>query len=102
MCRHTVLEQYLFKGVEGGMLVALGIGSLFNHSRTPNLDYRVNKVDKIITFMAARDISTGEELTFYYGSALWFEEVGLQDDRGQSTVHEHMDDADAFLGALAL
>ncbi len=40
--RHTVLEHYLFNAKDGDMLLALGLGSLFNHSRRPNLDYRVD------------------------------------------------------------
>lgn len=40
--RHTVLEHYLFYAKDGDMLLALGLGSLFNHSRRPNLDYRVD------------------------------------------------------------
>lgn len=41
--RHTVLEHYLFHShSKGDMLLALGLGSLFNHSSNPNLDYRVD------------------------------------------------------------
>lgn len=38
------------------MLLCLGVGSLFNHSATPSLDYRVDRHNLIITFFAARDI----------------------------------------------
>jgi hypothetical protein len=54
--RHTILEHYLFK-FRGDMLLCLGVGSLFNHSRRPSLDYRVDRQDLIIRFYAAREIS---------------------------------------------
>jgi hypothetical protein len=37
--RLTVLEHYLFNDKGGDKLLALGYGSLFNHSRSPNVDY---------------------------------------------------------------
>ncbi|KAK9823637.1 hypothetical protein WJX72_004376 [[Myrmecia] bisecta] len=46
--RHTVFEHYLFHGKDGQMLLALGVGSLFNHSRQPNLDYRIDHSGLII------------------------------------------------------
>ena len=46
--RHTVLERYLFASRRGEMLLALGFGSLFNHSTSPNLDYRVDFDDQVI------------------------------------------------------
>ena len=55
MCRHTVLEHYLFR-FKGEMLLCLGVGSLFNHSRTPSLDYRIDRKELIIRFYAARDV----------------------------------------------
>lgn len=32
-CKHTVFEEYLFNCSDGSKLLALGVGSLFNHSR---------------------------------------------------------------------
>lgn len=55
LARHTVLEHYLFK-FRGEMLLCLGVGSLFNHSRTPSLDYRIDREELIIRFYAARDV----------------------------------------------
>lgn len=45
--RFTVFENYLFKGRAGVMLLALGAASLFNHSRTPNMDYRIDHSNKV-------------------------------------------------------
>lgn len=85
------------------MLLALGVASLFNHSDEPNLDYRIDKTRKIITFVAARDIKASEELTFYYGSKLWFEDSTKQYDVARQTpMHSHIDDEHQFFTALTL
>ena len=91
------------------MLLALGVGSLFNHSQTPNLDYRIDHNQLTIKFFAAHDIVPDEEFTIFYGNKLWFEDAadkpssnrlkGLSSD---TTSHDHMDDEDAFLGQLTL
>lgn len=76
--RHTVLEHYLFHSQsKGDMLLALGLGSLFNHSSFPNLDYRVDSAALKISFFAARTIESGEELLIYYGppDRLWFADL---------------------------
>ena len=74
--KHTVLEHYLFNCKDGDRLLALGYGSIFNHSDPPNVDYRLDKPGMVIRYYAARDIVVGEELCIYYGANLWFEEVG--------------------------
>ena len=86
--KQSPLEHYVF--VERGtrdLLLALGIGSLFNHSETPNVDYRVaapvaagstpppdHDPQGRVTFRCSHDASAGEELCIYYGPDLWFEE----------------------------
>lgn len=55
-----------------------------------------------VSFRASRDIASGEEITFYYGSSLWFdneEPVNLTDT---SLSHDHMDDEDLVLSSIAL
>jgi hypothetical protein len=51
-----VLEHYLFhvRGT-GDMLLALGLGSLFNHARVPNLDYRVDGAQQVSTYARSSD-----------------------------------------------
>ena len=56
--RHTILEHYLFS-CKGEYLLALGVGSLFNHSYRPCLDFRILRNQLIITYTAARDIQVG-------------------------------------------
>ena len=108
--RHTVLEHYLFKGTGGTMLLALGVGSLFNHARKPNLDYRIDGNQSVIRYFAARNIMAEEELTIFYGDKLWFEDTSIVKEQisttsGQSDInmtHEHMDDENTFLGHMTL
>ena len=105
--RHTVLEHYLFKGRAGNMLLALGVGSLFNHSQKPNLDYRIDHDQLMIRYFAAREIMPEEELTIFYGDKLWFEDTKEQTPlpnglMNANTSHEHMDNEDTFLGHMTL
>lgn len=104
--RHTTLEHYLFTGKSGSMLLALGVGSLFNHNRQPNLDYRVDHDKLIIRYFAAKNVPAGEELTIFYGDKLWFEDTSSEPlssgIHNASTVHDHMDNEDTFLGNMIL
>ncbi len=54
-----MLEHYLFSS-RGEYFLALGVGSLFNHSCRPCLDYRVLRDQLVITYTAARDIQVGD------------------------------------------
>jgi hypothetical protein len=107
--RHTVLEHYVFnarRGGGGGKLLALGYGSLFNHSGKPNVDYRVDADNSTITYKSGPcAIPAGVELCISYGHNLWFEDdngdtgaaaipaaAAVADDRGRRD--EDSDDAD--------
>lgn len=58
--------------------LALGFGSLYNHSDKPNTAYKIKPKEKTIEFSAMKDIVKDEEITFNYrgGSKLklWFED----------------------------
>ncbi|SES16200.1 SET domain-containing protein [Salipaludibacillus aurantiacus] len=61
----TVLVDYFFQwGREGA--IALGYGSLYNHSYKPNAVFILNREDNCILFRALRDIAPGEEVTINY------------------------------------
>ena len=76
-----VLAEYYFRwgkdGREGA--IALGYGSLYNHSFKPNARYVKHYERLTIDFVAIRDIAVGEEIrTNYNGepadqSKLWFD-----------------------------
>lgn len=76
----TFLHDYYFlwndQGTEAA--IALGFGSLYNHSYTPNARYDTNRKDGSIDVYAVEDISAGAEIMFNYNGdefnreALWF------------------------------
>lgn len=59
------LSGYWFYWGRGRLALALGYGSLYNHSYAPNARYLdVGKRTKV--FLALRDIASGEEITINY------------------------------------
>ena len=67
--------------------IALGYGSLYNHSDKPNVEYKSNMERMVMEFIALRDIDPREELTISYESATgehkdveksWFERHGVE------------------------
>lgn len=67
--------------------LALGYGSLYNHDNPANMRYEVDKEALLLLFIAAKDISPGEELTINYsgesGAAMaeddwWFGEKKIK------------------------
>ncbi|KAG7443141.1 uncharacterized protein BT62DRAFT_972973 [Guyanagaster necrorhizus] len=71
--RHTVLGHYTFKCKDGRMALALGLGSLFNHSDSPNVTYEIDLSTESIRYTTVHDIEPGEELCIFYGHNLWFQ-----------------------------
>lgn len=74
----TLLYDYYFSWGEQGdqVAIALGFGSLFNHSYTPNATYK--KHDATIEFVALRPIDKGQQILVNYNgdpadkTAMWF------------------------------
>ena len=60
----TSLANYCFAWGQGTVALALGYGSLYNHSYTPNADYEHG--DKVLVYRALCDIEAGEEITVNY------------------------------------
>ncbi len=54
--------------------LVLGYIMLYNHSKTPNMDFESDFEHYTITATASRDIQAGEELTWNYDCELWFDE----------------------------
>jgi SET domain-containing protein len=67
------LNDYVFtlNKEEDIYAVALGYGSLYNHSENPNADWNTNMEDAEIRFIAKEDIQEGQEITVSYGSSYW-------------------------------
>ncbi len=77
----TKLSNYVFfwgEDLKAGA-VALGTGSLYNHSYEPNARYIRNIKNRTVDFVALRDIHEGEEITVNYNcdpndkTPVWFD-----------------------------
>jgi len=66
--QQTVLREYLFSCDDGSgdVAIALGYGSLYNHSDDANAEYTKDAQRNTIAFTALRDIAPGEEVTVTY------------------------------------
>lgn len=79
--KKTILFYYCFYWGENDTAIALGYGSLFNHSYSPNVTFENNEENSTIDFYALCDIKAGEELTINYNgdpdnkSELWFDVI---------------------------
>ncbi len=74
----TKLHDYYFQWDGDRAAIALGYGSLYNHSEEPNATFELDYPFEMIRFTALQDIAAGEEITTNYrvGDAsmdLWFE-----------------------------
>jgi SET domain-containing protein len=61
------LEPYWYEFGSRGRAIALGLGSIMNHSDEPNCSYHFSKLRRTLSFYALRDIPAHEELTHDYG-----------------------------------
>ncbi|KZT53134.1 cytidine deaminase-like protein [Calocera cornea HHB12733] len=93
--RHTVLDHYTFIWRIPGqpkpsMALALGLGSMFNHSSRPNVSFNRNIAAQTIEYTTTRDIAPEEELCISYGDSarLWFPVVDDADRRSESDQGE--------------
>jgi uncharacterized protein len=59
-----VLAKYFYAWNRNTVAIALGFGSLYNHSYEPNAVY--SDRDMFIIYRALRDIAPGEEITVNY------------------------------------
>ena len=68
--RQTVLFEYLygFEDGSGDAAIALGHGSLYNHSHDANADYFKDAQNDAIVITARRAIVEGKEITLEYRS----------------------------------
>ncbi len=79
----TKLHDYYFLwgDEETNCAIALGYGSLYNHSAASNAKYLVDEVEDIMHIIAIKDINAGEEITVNYNGSpdiddkVWFEKA---------------------------
>lgn len=84
--KESILVTYFFYFDKNKkrLALALGFGSIYNHSYTPNIIYKIKSKEKLIDFIALDNINKNDELTFNYHNSsdlkskkrpLWFEKV---------------------------
>ena len=62
-----ILHDYVFSWYKGEVAVALGYGSIYNHSNDiSNASHRMNNEAPSIQFVAKRDIHPDEEILIHY------------------------------------
>jgi SET domain-containing protein len=70
LIRDTRLAHYYFEWGEDceQAAIALGYGSLYNHSYTPNARYEFREREECLAFLALGNIEPGEEITINYNN----------------------------------
>ncbi len=63
----TTIERYHYFVDDDWCCIALGYGSLYNHSKRPNADWRYDKETRTFEFYALRDIKHGTQIFIDYG-----------------------------------
>lgn len=61
------LERYIYGYSPKKAAIALGNGSLYNHSSQPNAYFDFDRKNRRLQIFTLRQISQGEEITFNYG-----------------------------------
>ena len=85
----TGFGPYVFEWGEGKLALALGFGSLYNHSYRPNARY-LDVGPRTKAFEAIREIAAGEEITVNYNGVagsrkkVWFDVVKEGDKREEA------------------
>ena len=93
--KFTELEHYVFSLRTGDVLVAFGWGSMFNHNKRPNVNFKVvspprgSAVDDChIDFTASSDVKAGEELCICYGHRPDWDSADEDDEDGTDSGGE--------------
>lgn len=71
---HKDFEDFYFEATKKDALL-LGYGSIYNHSDTPNADYKINEKKRVAKIWATKTIHKGEEIYISYGEE-WFSSRG--------------------------
>ena len=92
--RH-ILSDYVFRWPEGMQAIALGFGSLYNHSTNDAcVSYRVREDNEAIEFITQRKISAGEELLIRYVAKEDYDKLWFVDDEAPDTSLRRPGDRD--------
>jgi hypothetical protein len=67
--QHRVFNWGFLTKSSIGIALAMGYGSIYNHSDYPNLRYEADAATNIIRYIAKREIDPDEQLTIHYDQA---------------------------------
>lgn len=67
--RELLFNWSALAGAPAAHGLALGYGSLYNHDNPANLRYEADAPQRLLRFIAARDVAADEELTINYNEA---------------------------------
>ena len=85
------LEPYWYEFGTKGRAIALGLGSIMNHSEEPNCSYYFSRSRRTLSFYALRDIPANEELTHDYGwTKSSYEAYGVIPEGGKKIGRAHV------------
>ena len=71
----TTLADYYYKWGDSHFALALGYGSLYNFSGTPNLSFKPDLKNMVILYRTIKSIRKDQELTIDYQCDLSFEPI---------------------------
>lgn len=92
-----ILAHYTYTFGHKTQALALGMGSMFNHSKRNNVGFIVDKVNLLIRYTTVKDVNKDSELVINYGNRLWFvdEEEGDQKCSNSSSNTHNNSDSDS-------
>jgi len=93
----TLVNVYVFEWNKESSALAFGYGSLFNHSKKPNVTYMNSFQSREILFMASKDIKKGEQLFINYG---YEPEYGIQTTQRNKAINLGKENKNAKLGPV--
>ena len=84
----SLLNYYFLNEPEDRAAIALGYGSIYNHSYEPNATYKKHLEEGYIDFIALGEIAAGEEITVNYNygdpddkKKLWIDDVPAYENK---------------------
>ena len=82
----NTLKDYIFEidKEKATYCICLGYGSLYSHSKDPNIEFAYNKSNKQMYFIAKKFIQVGEVLNINYGDSYWAERMNFNLVGGQN------------------
>lgn len=92
-----VLAHYTYSFDCNTQALALGMGSMFNHSKRNNVGFIMDKTNLLIRYTSVRDVPKDTELLINYGNRLWFD-----DEESGDNDTDTDDDLDNPFGKLEL